>query len=265
MIVSNPMSRFPKEGLVLFWNFQHGRCQPDASGVIHDIAPQRGWTAGPTPLTPVSGAGFGYDIGGFAKGISLDGSHYYSFDGSLSHFAAPANWEITEMHWWWSDSWGQSNTNGYTPYGQNGVVWRDGTGGLGWWFMDYSTGAYNDGVGFGRMTSNMWSIVDKDNDGQTFDKPSNGGGDVLNKWYCGVFTTPSTGAKGYLFGEPAIYQSVSDVTNNWTQDTTARFGDGPDGLWQGKFGMFARWNRVLSDAEIKLAYDATKGYFGIQR
>lgn len=258
------MSKFPKEGLVLLWNFQHGRCYPDASGVIRDMAPPDGWT-GPTPLTPVSGADFGYDIGGFAKGISLDGSHYYSFDGSLSHYAAPADWNITEMHWWWSDSWGQDNTVGSTPYGQNGVVWKDGSQGLGWWYMDYSSGPYKNGVAFGKMSSASWSRVQSDLDGEIFDKPSDGGGDILNKWYCGFWTNPYPSTPvGYIDGVQSTDQPTARVTNNWQQTSNARFGDGPDGLWQGKFGMFARWNRVLSDEEIKLAYDATKGYFGKQ-
>jgi len=265
MIISSPMSKFPKEGLVLFWNFQHGRCQPDDSGVIRDMATPNGWTNA-TTLTPVNGAEFSYDIGGFAKGISLDGlNQSYSFDGSVSHCAAPADWNITEMHWWRSRSWGVDNPSTALPWGQNGVVWKNGSGGLGWWYLDYNANAsYNRGIAIGRMVSSVWSKVYSDHNGETFDKPSDGGGDVLNKWYCGVTRNPYPSAPDWFINGVKSTDIQQVVVNNWAQDATALFGDGPDGPWDGQFGMFARWNRLLSDEEIKLVFDATKGYFGVQ-
>ena len=257
------MSKFPKEGLSLLWNFQHGRCDLNGS-VIQDMAPPNGWTSS-TPLTAYSGATFAYDIDGFAKGISLDGlDDYFAFDGSDSRFDVSSDWKITEMHWFRSRSWGLDNPATSPAFGQNGVVWSTASQALGLWFMDYSTGVYSNGIALGKMVSVTWCRVISDNDGEVFDKPADGGGDVLDKWYCITWRNdyPSA-AEGFIQGVPAINRT-STVINNWVQDSTARFGDGPDGHFEGEFGFFARWNRALSDEEIKLAFDATKGYFGVQ-
>jgi hypothetical protein len=49
-----------------------------------------------------------------------------------------------------------------------------------------------------------------------------------------------------------------------TKDSTGKMGSGGDGYIPGAIGFFASWNRALSDAEVKLAFNATKGYFGVQ-
>jgi len=269
MIISTPMSKFPKQDLKILWNFQHGRCAFDGT-TIKDMAPPDGTWTEPLTLTAVNGATFSNNIDGFAKGVSLDGNiDRFEFTGNSSYLDATSDWKYTHLHWYRFRTWGTDNASSNPNYGQNGVCWG-GSGSLGAWLTDYpSPVGFKAGIAEGRMGSVLWSVLPTDNQGQTFDKPSDGGGDVLNKWYCAIWrnnypNSPEVFLDGVDRSSDLTlpYPSYDGSLEGWNQQATSYMGYGPDGYYDGEIGMYAWWTRPLSDEEILLAYNSTKGYFG---
>lgn len=265
MIISNPMSKLPKKDLKILWNFQHGRCKQEGT-TINDMAPPDGTWSSPLVLNAVGGATFSDNIDGFAKGVSLDGlDDRYEFTGNNSYTDSTSDWKYTHMTWYRFRNWGLDNASTSPAFGQNGICWGL-NGALGVWLMDYGAAQYRQGIAEGRMYSGLWSTLAEDNAGETFDKPSDGGGDVLNKWYCVITRNNNpTGVEIFLDGvdRTSTLQSRTGLSG-YQQQATSYLGYGPDGYYDGNFGLFAWWTRPLSDEEIRLAYDATKGYFGKQ-
>lgn len=259
------MSKFPKNGLKILWNFQHGRCRLEGT-TIHDMAPPDGTWNTPLTLTAVGGATFDNNVDGFAKGVSLDGlDDRFSFVGNNAYTDSTSDWIYTHMHWYRFGSWGLDNPSTSPPYGQNGVVWG-GNGSLGAWLMDYSSGGYRRGIAEGKMYSGIWTVLPTDNDGEVFDKASQGGGDILDKWYCVIVRNNyPTQVEMFLNGvdRTADLEARRQIST-YQQQASANLGYGPDGYYEGHFGMYAWWTRALSDEEVRLAYDSTKGYFGLQ-
>ena len=258
------MSRFPKNDLAFMLNPNHRDAGWDGT-YLHDL--------------PFSHLGHSYGItfekkgtatflsggGPDGHGISMDGTDncYFRFDGSDSRVVASGSPKVaTEMHWTRFESWGTDNVSGSPGFGTNAYSWSQGSHALGVWNMDFQTAQYSKGIGIGKMTSAIWNEIPYDHNGETFDKPSDGGGDILNKWHCVLFRVGGgANTDAFLDGVAITMDHVLDI-GSWNQSSDARLGDGPDGHLEGQLGFFCRWDRRLSDAEAKLAFDATKGYFG---
>ena len=254
-IVSNPMSRFPMQDLSLLWNFQHGRCTPDGT-TIRDMAPSRNENGVAFASTLINGPVFQDGIEG-AKGITFDGvNDYATLDGSDPRFDAGrgSGGRVTDMYWVNIRSWKDFNVcewsgNGWAQWSMNGAS------------------TYIRGWGFGTQRSPTWLSVTHSNEGITFDDPAGGGvyADFTNKWWCLAVTNPYPDPiKPYIMGDPAVnitYHNAAVVSN--IVKAFGRIGHGADGYIPGAIGLFASWNRALSDAEVKLAFNATKGYFGV--
>ena len=263
-VISSPMSKFPMEDISVLWNFQHGRC--DLTGtVIRDMASPNGWT-GPLEMTAVNGATFSHDING-AKGITFDGSNdYYTFDGGDTRFGGGvgAGANCTDMYWVNLNSWKNMNI---VQWGSDSQRWTQ-------WTMNSSFNpTFNYGFGFGKQNTNDWIVMRSSNDGITFGGSPHGPAssvpaDIINKWWCIAVTNPYPDVvRPFIMGEPAtdVIYRLTGVVNSIAKDSTAKIGWGGDDYIDGAIGFFASWNRTLSDAELKLAFDATKGYFGVQR
>jgi hypothetical protein len=259
-IVSNPMSRFPMQDLSLLWNFQHGRCAVDGT-TIRDMAPSRNENGVAFAGTLTNGPVFQDGIEG-AKGITFDGSNdYVTLDGSDTRFDAGegAGGRVTDMYWVNIRLWKNFNI---CQWGNNSQRWTQ-------WAMAESV--YNVGWGFGKQYSNSWLTVTHSNEGITFDDPAGGGvyADFTNKWWCLAITNPYPDEiKPYIMGDPAVnikrFNVNPVVVSNIVKVSSGQIGHGADGYIPGAIGFFASWNRALSDAEVKLAFNATKGYFGVQ-
>jgi hypothetical protein len=127
------------------------------------------------------------------------------------------------------------------------------------------------GWGFGKQRTSSWLSLTHSNEGITFDDPAGGGvyADFTNKWWCLAITNPYPDEiKPYIMGDPAVnikrFYVNPVVVSNIVKVSSGRIGHGADGYIPGAIGLFASWNRALSDAEVKLAFNATKGYFGVQ-
>ena len=261
-IVSSPMSKFPMQDLSLLWNFQHGRCALNGTS-IRDMAPSYNGNGVPFVGTATNGPVFEDDIFG-AKGITFDGSNdYVTLDGSDTRFDAGrgAGGRVTDMYWvnirLWKDfnicQWGSNASNAWTEWSMNG------------------SGNYIRGWGFGKQLTGSWRSIRNSNEGITFDDPAGGGvyADFTNKWWCLAVTNPYPDQiKPYIMGEVAVNvhtDSAGDGTATpIAKDSTGKMGTGGDAVIPGAIGFFASWNRALSDAEVKLAFNATKGYFVVQ-
>jgi hypothetical protein len=258
-IVSNPMSRFPMQDLSLLWNFQHGRCTPDGT-TIRDMAPSRNENGVAFASTLINGPVFQDGIEG-AKGITFDGvNDYATLDGSDPRFDAGegAGGRVTDMYWVNIRLWKNFNI----------CEWA---GSQGWAQWAMNEAVYNVGWGFGKQRTSSWLSLTHSNEGITFDDPAGGGvyADFTNKWWCLAITNPYPDEiKPYIMGDPAVnikrFYVNPVVVSNIVKVSSGRIGHGADGYIPGAIGLFASWNRALSDAEVKLAFNATKGYFGVQ-
>ena len=260
------MSRFPKNDLSFMLNPNHRDADWDGT-YVHDIPfSHLGDTYGITFEAKGTGT-FTSGGGAGGHGISFDGTDncYFLFDGSDARLAQVGSPQVaTEMHWIRFETWGTDNPSTNPGYGTNAYAWSQTNNGLGVWNMDYSSGNYKDGIAIGKMVTSSWTEISVNHEGETFDKPADGGGDILEKWWCVLFRFGGgANVDAFLDGVAITMDNVRDI-GNWGQSTDARLGDGPDGHLEGQLGFFCRWDRRITDAECKLAFDATKGYFGKQ-